>query len=94
MLQFGHPVIDVAVFTGEELPTRAILPDRLVPSLPGIFGKERVESEAKRLANEGQPVREMPVGVSNSANMVYEEREAFILASYSDSFAYPTDRIA
>ena len=69
LLQFGHPVIDVAVFTGEELPTRAILPDRLVPSLPGIFGKERVESEAKRLANEGQPVREMPVGVSNSANM-------------------------
>jgi len=43
LLQFGHPVVDVAVFTGEELPTRAILPDRLVPSLPGIFGKERVE---------------------------------------------------
>ncbi|WP_321518725.1 glycosyl hydrolase [uncultured Bacteroides sp.] len=69
MLQFGHPVIDVAVFTGEETPRRAILPDRLLSSLPGIFGKERVEAEAKRLANEGQPVKEMPVGVSHSANM-------------------------
>lgn len=69
LLQFGHPIVDVAVFTGEETPRRAILPDRLVPSLPGIFGKERVAAETKRLANDGQPVREMPVGVFNSANM-------------------------
>lgn len=69
LLQYGVPVIDIAVFTGEEVPRRAVLPDRIVPSLPGIFGKERVESERKRLANEGQPLRVMPVGVTHSANM-------------------------
>lgn len=69
LLQYGTPVVDIAVFTGEEIPRRAVLPDRLVPSLPGIFGAERVESERIRLANEGEPLRVMPVGVSHSANM-------------------------
>jgi len=68
LLQYGHPVADIAVFTGEEVPRRAFTPDRLVPFLPGIIGKERVEAEQKRLANVGQPMREMPAGVSNSAN--------------------------
>ena len=68
LLQYGHPVADIAVFTGEEVPRRAFTPDRLVPFLPEIIGKERVEAEQKRLANEGQPMREMPAGVSNSAN--------------------------
>ena len=45
LLQYGHPVTDIAVFTGEEVPRRSILPERLVPSLPGIFGAERVECE-------------------------------------------------
>lgn len=74
LLQYGVPVTDIAVFTGEEIPRRAILPDRLVPSLPGIFGKERVESERIRLANEGQPLRVMPVGVTHSANMADPEK--------------------
>jgi hypothetical protein len=69
LLQFGRPVVDIAVFTGEEIPRRAILPDRLVNSLPGIFGEERVQTEKKRLANEGQPLRTMPVGVTHSANL-------------------------
>lgn len=34
LLQYGHPVTDIAVFTGEEVPRRSILPERLVPSLP------------------------------------------------------------
>ena len=34
LLQRGNPVVDIAVFTGEEIPRRAILPDRLVPVLP------------------------------------------------------------
>ena len=59
MLQKGKPVVDVAVFTGEDIPRRAVLPDRLVPSLPGIFGPERVESERVRLLNEGQPTHEV-----------------------------------
>lgn len=74
LLQYGVPVTDIAVFTGEEVPRRAILPDRLVPSLPGIFGRERVESERIRLANEGQPLRVMPVGVTHSANMADPEK--------------------
>lgn len=36
LLQQGHPVTDLAVFTGEEIPRRAILPERLERILPGI----------------------------------------------------------
>ena len=38
--------------------------------LPGIFGKERVEAEAKRLENKGNPMEESPVGVNHSAGIV------------------------
>ena len=69
-LQKGVPVADIAVFTGEEIPSRSVLPERLVPMLPGIFGKERVESEAKRLMNVGNPMEESPVGVHHSAGIV------------------------
>lgn len=83
LLQYGVPVTDIAVFTGEEIPRRAVLPDRLVPSLPGIFGEERVESERRRLANEGQPLRVMPVGVTHSANMADPEKWINPLRGYS-----------
>lgn len=69
LLQFGKPVTDIAVYTGDEFPRRAILPDRLVPVLPGIFGKEIVESETNRLYNAGQPLRQLPAGVTSSANL-------------------------
>lgn len=87
LLQYGHPVADIAVFTGEEMPRRSILPERLVPSLPGIFGAERVESERIRLANEGQPLRVRPVGVTHSANMSDPEKWVNPLRGYAyDSF--------
>lgn len=87
LLQYGWPVVDLAVFTGEEMPRRSILPDRLVPSLPGLFGAERVESERVRLANEGQPLRVRPVGVTHSANMADPERWINPLRGYAyDSF--------
>ncbi len=70
MLQEGRPVADIAVFAGEEMPSRAVLPERLVPMLPGIFGKERVAAEAKRLENNGNPMEESPVGVKHSAGIV------------------------
>jgi len=73
LLQMGKPVVDIAVFTGEEVPRRSVLPDRLVNTLPGIFGKERVEAEKKRLANVNQPLRQIPDGVSHSANMADPE---------------------
>ena len=39
-----------------------------------LFGAERVESERIRLANEGQPLRVRPVGVTHSANMADPEK--------------------
>jgi hypothetical protein len=73
LLQLGKPVADVAVFIGEETPRRAVLPDRLVPVLPGIFGQETVESERRRLANIGQPVLEMPPSIWSTANTAHAE---------------------
>lgn len=73
LLQMGKPVVDIAVFTGEEIPRRSVLPDRLVSTLPGIFGAERIEAEKKRFANKGQPLRQIPDGVSHSANMADPE---------------------
>ena len=69
LLQKGKPVVDIAVYTGEEIPSRALTPDKLVSMLPGLFGAERVASERKRLANVGQPMEESPVGVRHSANI-------------------------
>lgn len=69
LLQFGQPVVDIAVFTGEETPRRALLPERLISSLPGIFGAEKVLSEKERLANVGQPLKVEPAGVVHSAGI-------------------------
>ena len=69
MLQQGAPVADIAVFTGEEIPRRAVLPERLVGTLPGLMGVHRVQEEALRLANTGEPTTKLPNGVVRSANM-------------------------
>lgn len=82
LLQQGKPVADIGVFIGEEVPRRSILPDRLVSSLPGIFGKERVASEKLRLENKGQPQRVMPSGVGHSANMADPEDWTDALRGY------------
>jgi hypothetical protein len=68
LLQLGKPVTDIAVFTGEEYPRRSLLPERLVPTLPGLFGNEAVEWEHRRLRNEGQPTRKPENGVTYAAN--------------------------
>ncbi|GAB3417931.1 glycosyl hydrolase [Niabella aquatica] len=82
LLQQGKPVADIAVFIGEEVPRRSILPDRLVSTLPGIFGKERVAAERIRLENKGQPQRTIPDGVSHSANMADPENWTDALRGY------------
>lgn len=69
LLQLGRPVADIAVYTGNEIPRRAVLPEKLVPVLPGIFGDSIVEREQQRLANKGLPVRQIPTGVTSGANM-------------------------
>ncbi len=87
LLQMGKPVADIAVFTGDELPRRSVLPDRLVNTFPGIFGGDRVAAEKKRLANEGQPMRSIPDGVNHSANMADPEDWVNPLNGYAyDSF--------
>jgi hypothetical protein len=69
LLQQGVSVVDIAVFTGEEIPRRAILPDRLVSVLPGIFGADKVDAEKLRLENTGQPFRQQPKGVTTLKNL-------------------------
>lgn len=69
LLQMGEPVTDIAVFTGEDAPRRALLPELLVPVLPGLFGDSMVTAEKVRLANVGQPLRSKPDGVNASANI-------------------------
>ncbi|MDR2814264.1 MAG: DNA-binding protein [Prevotellaceae bacterium] len=87
LLQHGKPVADIAVFTGEELPARAMLPERLATTLPGIVGQEMVEREVQRLANVGEPVREIPAGVLSSANSANPEDYTDMLRGYKyDSF--------
>jgi hypothetical protein len=87
LLQEGVPVADVAVFTGEEVPRRALLPDRLVTVLPGLFGPDRVEREVERLSNTELKTRQRPVGVKTSANMAVWEDWSDPLKGYAyDSF--------
>lgn len=87
LLQLGYPMVDIAVFTGEETPRRAILPDRLVLAMPGIFSADVVEREIKRLANKSEPIREIPDGVKHSANMADPEDWLDPLKGYKyDSF--------
>jgi len=70
LLQKGKPVVDIAVYTGAELPRRSFTPDKLVKMLPGLFGSKRQVSEQKRLANIGQPMVESPVGVNHAAGIL------------------------
>ena len=87
LLQVGKPVADIAVFTGEELPRRSVLPDRLISTLPGLFGADAVKLEEQRLANKGEPLRELPAGVRHSANMADPEDWIDPLRGYAyDSF--------
>ncbi|HEY4337857.1 MAG TPA: glycosyl hydrolase, partial [Puia sp.] len=87
LLQQGRPVADIAVFTGEELPRRAILPERLVNILPGLVGPERIAAETRRLENKGEPTTKQPNGVVHSANMTDPADWIDLLHGYAfDSF--------
>ncbi|WP_245645745.1 glycosyl hydrolase [Niabella ginsenosidivorans] len=69
LLQLGKPVTDIAVFTGEEMPRRSVLPERLVNVLPGVLGADAVACEKKRMENAGQPMTTQPSGVLHAANI-------------------------
>lgn len=69
LLQYGKPVVDLAVYTGDELPRRSILPERLTNTLVGLYDKDDLKKEQERRANKGQPMEVSPVGVTHSKNM-------------------------
>ena len=87
LLQEGQPVVDLAVYIGDEVPRRALLPERLTSMLPGLFGDSILRREAARMANEGQPMETSPVGVNHTRNMTKAEDWVNPLHGYKyDSF--------
>ena len=87
LLQYGRPVSDIAIYTGDEMPRRAILPERLTESLPGLFSETTLKEEAARKANIGQPLEVSPVGVTHTKNMTKAEHWVNTLNGYRyDSF--------
>jgi len=87
LLQSGNPVVDIAIFTGEEIPRRAFLPEHIVQIFPGIVGEELVSRENNRLQNKNFNTKEMPAGVRTSANMAVWQDWSDPLKGYSyDSF--------
>ncbi len=87
LLQYGKPVSDIAVYIGDEMPRRAILPERLVNTLPGLFLEKTLKEEAARKANVGQPLETSPVGVTHTKNMTKADDWVNALNGYRyDSF--------
>lgn len=87
LLQLGRPVVDIAVYTGQEMPRRSFTPDRLMDFLPGLFDAHALEAEKQRLLNEGQPIQEKPVGVKYQRNTFVAENWVNPLNGYHyDSF--------
>lgn len=87
LLQYGSPVVDLAVYTGDELPRRSILPERLVNILGGLYDKDDLERERIRVANIGLPMEQSPVGVNHTKNMTKASTWVNPLRGYKyDSF--------
>ncbi|MCD8210230.1 MAG: DNA-binding protein, partial [Prevotella sp.] len=87
LLQYGEPVVDLAVYIGDEIPRRSILPERLITTLPGLFGREAINKENERLSNQGQPIEISPVGVTHTKNMTKADMWTNPLKGYHyDSF--------
>ena len=73
LLQYGQPVVELAVYTGDEVPRRALLPEILTHHLPGLMGDSLCARETERMRNKGQPMETSPVGVSHTKNMTKAE---------------------
>ncbi len=87
LLQYGKPVSDIAVYTGDEMPRRAVMPERLVNTLPGLFSEKTLREEQERKANVGQPMEVSPVGVNHTRNMTKADEWVNSLRGYRyDSF--------
>ena len=87
LLQRGEPVVDLAVYIGDEVPRRAILPERLTTILPGLMGDSLLQLAAKREENAGVPLETSPVGVTHTLNMTKADDWTNPLHGYKyDSF--------
>ncbi len=87
LLQRGEPVVDLAVYIGDETPRRAILPERLTTILPGLMGDSLLQLAALREANVGTPLETSPVGVTHTLNMTKADDWTNPLHGYKyDSF--------
>lgn len=94
-LQSGSPVVDLAVYSGDEYPRRSLLPERLIESLPGLFGADNVCRERERLLNAGQPMEVSPVGVNHTRNQTKADMFTNPLHGYKyDSFNHDALRDA
>ncbi len=68
LLQVGHPVADIAYFTGEELPVRAVLPERRTVPLPEGYTADSINRDALlRLATVRDGRLVLPGGASYAA---------------------------
>jgi hypothetical protein len=82
LLQQGAHVADIAVFIGEDMPRRAVLPERLALWVPGLVGREAYLANQLRRINRHLPQQEEPMGVINSANMARPEDWTDALRGY------------
>jgi hypothetical protein len=60
--------VDIAVYTGDNVPSRAVLPDRLCTILPGLTWDSLGTLNARRMANTGVPLVKTS-GVQHVANI-------------------------
>ncbi|KAA2241740.1 DNA-binding protein [Chitinophaga agrisoli] len=72
LLQQGRPVIDLAVFTGEEIPRRAVLPERILAKYPGLqfINYDSFNPDALSLAKVHNGRIELPGGASYQALLI------------------------
>ena len=88
LLQQGRPVADVVYFNGEELPSRAILPERYAPSLPAGYKADSINRDALlRLAAVGNGRVTLPGGASYAVLVLPPAQTSFsteLLAKIDD----------
>jgi len=78
VLQLGQPEVDLLVFSGDDLPRRSWLPDRLYPFMPELYRSGLAELQKWRIHNADTlgkiPMLEMPEGVRYTAT-TYQSKD-------------------
>lgn len=89
LLQLGRPAADVAYFTGETLPSRALLPERYRPALPEGYAADSINGDALlRLATVAEGRLVLPGGASYAVLVVADRAHVSpALAAKLDAWA-------